>query len=146
MSAPEFLPPIVVVEASVTPMSSNRDYFTPMSSNRTLKISNADVTPKISNRESSRTRDPSPIGGEVVKRDPSPTYVVSKKKRTKYNTQVDIWSLGCIVYNLFTGVPPFFEAAREELFEKINNCQWNDNVPDPYYFQEDDGSDAFAFQ
>lgn len=68
----------------------------------------------------------------------------SNKRRRKYDCQVDIWSLGCIVFNLFTGVPPFYEPTTTELFNKIKSASWIDNVPDPYYFQEDDGSDAFA--
>ena len=26
-----------------------------------------------------------------------------------YNEQVDVWTLGCIVFNMITGVPPFVE-------------------------------------
>jgi len=28
------------------------------------------------------------------------------------------------------------------LFDKIQDCRWQEHLPDPFYFEEDDGSDA----
>ena len=32
---------------------------------------------------------------------------------------VDWWTFGCFLYEMLTGVPPFYSAGREDLFEKI---------------------------
>ena len=42
------------------------------------------------------------------------------KKKT-YGKEVDIWSLGCICYELFRGKYPFEAQDIQELFTKINN-------------------------
>jgi serine/threonine protein kinase len=30
-----------------------------------------------------------------------------------YSYSADVWALGCIIFNLSTGIPPFFEIDRE---------------------------------
>lgn len=41
-----------------------------------------------------------------------------------YGTQVDMWSLGVIVYILLGGYPPFIEQNQRELFRKIRKAQY----------------------
>jgi serine/threonine protein kinase len=33
----------------------------------------------------------------------------------EYDSKVDIWSAGVVLYSLFTGKPPFFAKTREEI-------------------------------
>mmetsp|Transcript_26994 Transcript_26994/g.64447 ORF Transcript_26994/g.64447 Transcript_26994/m.64447 type:complete len:510 (+) Transcript_26994:94-1623(+) len=38
---------------------------------------------------------------------------------TAYNTQVDMWSVGCLIYMLIGGYPPFQDETHRGLFRKI---------------------------
>ena len=37
----------------------------------------------------------------------------------KYNTSVDLWSLGSITYQLLTGKPPFLGKSTNEIFKQV---------------------------
>jgi len=43
-----------------------------------------------------------------------------------YDQKIDIWSVGCIIYYLFVGIPPFFikyyseKENKEQLKEQAN--------------------------
>lgn len=54
-----------------------------------------------------------------------------------------MWSLGCIAFNLFTGVPPFFESSNLQMFKRIKEGDWKHHSPEASYFQADDGEDLF---
>ena len=38
---------------------------------------------------------------------------------TKYKSGVDIWAVGCITYELFTGTTPFYDDNFEAMHRKI---------------------------
>lgn len=39
--------------------------------------------------------------------------------RKKYDSKVDVWSVGCIGYELWTGSPPFYHTKRETTINNI---------------------------
>ncbi len=55
----------------------------------------------------------------------TPGYVAPEiLEGTPYGTQVDMWSLGVIVYILLGGYPPFIEPKQRDLFRKIRKGQY----------------------
>lgn len=52
----------------------------------------------------------------------TPEYLAPEVlERQGHGKSVDWWSLGCIIYEMLTGVPPFYEKDREKLFDQIKN-------------------------
>ena len=41
--------------------------------------------------------------------------------KTGYGKSVDWWTLGSIIYEMLTGIPPFYTNNRQELFDRIKN-------------------------
>ena len=37
-----------------------------------------------------------------------------------YSFQVDWWALGIIIFEMLTGMPPFFEEDQNKMFDKIS--------------------------
>ena len=37
-------------------------------------------------------------------------------KIKNYDESVDIWSLGCIIYNMVTGIPPFYDSDESQMY------------------------------
>lgn len=42
---------------------------------------------------------------------------------SKYDTKTDIWSLGCVMYEICMLRPPFQGANLDELYQKVQNCE-----------------------
>lgn len=52
----------------------------------------------------------------------SPAYLAPELiKDRKFNKASDIYQIGVVLYEFLTGGPPFFQASKEELFEKIKS-------------------------
>ncbi|KAF3179286.1 hypothetical protein TWF106_007938 [Orbilia oligospora] len=47
------------------------------------------------------------------------------KENRRYSHVCDMWSLGCVVYTLLTGDPPFTGATQEEIQQKICAGNWD---------------------
>eukprot|EP00960_Hanusia_phi_P077804 768743-Hanusia_phi.AAC.7 len=66
----------------------------------------------------------------------TPTYVAPeiidpKRKSIYYGPEVDIWSIGIVMYVMLCGFPPFFDHKTSVLFEQI--CQGKYDFPSPYW-------------
>lgn len=50
----------------------------------------------------------------------TPEYLAPEVlEKKEYNKSIDWWSLGCLIYEMVVGYPPFFKDNRLELFEMI---------------------------
>lgn len=43
----------------------------------------------------------------------------------EYNATADVWSLGCIFYQLLTGFDPFTAQTKEQLRDNLKKGEWN---------------------
>ena len=46
----------------------------------------------------------------------------------KYDRSIDMWSLGCIAYELDVGCPPFYHYDRADTIRRIKNVQYDDEL------------------
>ena len=54
----------------------------------------------------------------------TPEYLAPEVLARKgHGKAVDWWSLGAIVYEMLTGLPPFYSKDREQLFHDIKNSE-----------------------
>lgn len=50
----------------------------------------------------------------------TPEYLAPEVlKRTKYGKAVDWWSLGTLLFEMISGLPPFYDRNRERMYKKI---------------------------
>ena len=43
----------------------------------------------------------------------------------QYDKEVDMWSIGCVAYEIFTGRPPFYHKSEEITTKRIVNCEYD---------------------
>merc|ERR1712061_675576 len=63
------------------------------------------------------------------------------KRNAQYGPQCDIWSVGCMTYELLCGHPPFTARSKQELFRIVQQAQgpdfqqpvWATVLPDGKY-------------
>lgn len=59
----------------------------------------------------------------------TPYYAAPEVWNSKaYDSKCDIWSLGCVIYELVTHKPPFHGNGMEDLWKKVNKGVY-DSIP-----------------
>jgi len=62
----------------------------------------------------------------------TPGYVAPEVlKNEPYGKEVDMWSLGVILYILLCGFPPFYHESTQQLYKQIKKGEYD--FPDPYW-------------
>jgi serine/threonine protein kinase len=62
----------------------------------------------------------------------TPGYVAPEVlKNESYGAEVDMWSIGVILYILLCGFPPFYHDSTTELYKQIKNADYS--FPSPYW-------------
>jgi len=62
----------------------------------------------------------------------TPGYVAPEVlKNEPYGKEVDMWSLGVILYILLCGFPPFYHESTAQLYKQIKKGEYD--FPDPYW-------------
>ncbi|KAJ3657246.1 hypothetical protein Zmor_016258 [Zophobas morio] len=55
----------------------------------------------------------------------TPNYIAPEILHKKgHSFEVDIWSIGCIMYTLLSGRPPFESSSLKETYSRIKKCQY----------------------
>ena len=55
----------------------------------------------------------------------TPNYIAPEILEKKgHSFEVDIWSIGCIMYTLFFGRPPFESSSLKETYSRIKKCYY----------------------
>ena len=80
----------------------------------TLKIADLGYSKELEDQSMGST-----ILGTPINMSPDIIQNYEGKETKKYNTSVDLWSLGTITYQLLTGKPPFIGKNYEEIFKHI---------------------------
>ena len=47
-----------------------------------------------------------------------------------YDESVDIWSLGCIIFNMVTGIPPFYDSDEDKMYCMIRMGKYEGQIGD----------------
>ncbi|KAI8430116.1 hypothetical protein MSG28_000525 [Choristoneura fumiferana] len=55
----------------------------------------------------------------------TPNYIAPEiLTRKGHSLEVDIWSLGCIMYTLLVGTPPFETSSLKDTYKRIKECEY----------------------
>jgi serine/threonine protein kinase len=104
-------------QESVNPV----DYKKHSLENFTIKIADLGYAKDLNGNELATTicGTPITIAPEIV------NLFDHSKKDQKYNSKVDLWSLGAIAYELLVGMPPFYAKSYKDLFEIVMKGVYN---------------------
>ncbi|KAF2348722.1 Protein kinase domain [Trinorchestia longiramus] len=62
----------------------------------------------------------------------SPNYAPPEKYKSDAPVSLanlDLWALGCIIYHMFKGFPPFYGNNADEVVSRIREVRYNANLP-----------------
>ncbi|CAG4963589.1 unnamed protein product [Parnassius apollo] len=59
----------------------------------------------------------------------TPNYIAPEILTKKgHSFEVDIWSLGCIMYTLLVGKPPFETSTLKDTYKRIKQCEYSEGI------------------
>lgn len=92
-------------------------------------LSDIKIVDFISCIETKNIKEDDSVFSTLVTSDPNfraPELLLTKKT---YDTKVDVWSCGAILYNMITGIPPYLEKDMESTIEMIKTGKMSCSYP-----------------
>ena len=71
---------------------------------------------------------PSAVDMEESKIVGTPYYMAPEMIKQEYDQQADMWSIGCIVYLMLTGMPPFNAKEDAEVLFKVSIGKYSETT------------------
>ena len=60
----------------------------------------------------------------------SPYYIAPEVLTSEYDERCDIWSIGCIIYVMLAGRPPFEGRNELEIIKNVKIGEFNLSIPE----------------